>query len=104
MVTRMRLVQDQGSREQTDLSSEEAANVHAAELLSGEQVIHSRGDQMTGNGELKRKATQGKVDGSNDLSAPGPNSEQQDLDIPEDNNNGRPVGNHGDISYDGKSL
>ncbi|XP_071325100.1 uncharacterized protein [Trachinotus anak] len=85
-----RPVQDRGSREATDLDSEEGTTVIAQEdgNLSGKQVLHVSGDKVIDNAsqgtDLQGKAR--RVNGLNSMLAPGQSREMQDWDSAEDNN------------------
>ncbi|XP_056237337.1 uncharacterized protein LOC130172559 isoform X3 [Seriola aureovittata] len=93
-----RLVQDLGSREPTDLDSEEGMTVVAQEdgNLSGKQVIRLSGDKVIDSASQGANL-QGKVRRVNGLIgvlAPGQSREMQDWDSAEDNNGRLPaVGN-----------
>ncbi|XP_023275523.1 uncharacterized protein LOC111664943 [Seriola lalandi dorsalis] len=103
---RGRLVQDLGSREPTDLDSEEGMTVVAQEdgNLSGKQVIRLSGDKVIDSASQGANL-QGKVRRVNGLIgvlAPGQSREMQDWDSAEDNNGRLPaVGNTRDT--DGKT-
>ena len=104
-------VAQQASRERADLNSEEGMMVdtQGAKSLSRRQVIHSSRDQVTDNARLgtsvQRRATPRRVNGLNAMLPPGQSREPLDLDSLEVNN-GRPapVGNRGEVDYDGKTL
>lgn len=107
-----RLVRGDGSREHTDLNSEEVGIVDAQDAgrLPGKQVIHFNGHQGAGSAEesmsLHRRASIGGADGSNGLLAPGRSRELLDpsSNSLEDNNGDGPaaVSNIRDTVCDGK--
>ncbi len=80
-----------------------------AQVLSGKQVIRLSREQATDSAsrgsDLLRKATPGRVNGLNGLSAPGRSRELLDWDSLEDNN-GRPtpVSDRGNTDHDGETF
>lgn len=107
-----RLVRGDGSREHTDLDSDEdfIADAHEAGL-PGQRVTHSRGDQAAvsagRNTGVRRKAPSGGADELNGVPALGGSSrellDQTSTSLEYNNDDGRPAAvNVRDTDYDGK--